>query len=123
MYYLLYITTDINECVNHTCQNGGSCVDGVNNYSCSCLPGFTGYHCGTGEFFCLFVFCFFIFVFVFSRATSQMLTRYDWWFLYLKFRFRNVGTFAFAQYASYREPFKEVINELSLVSISNNRHR
>ena len=40
---------DINNCVNHTCENGGSCVDGVNNYSCNCLVGFTGYHCETGK--------------------------------------------------------------------------
>ena len=39
---------DINNCVNHTCENGGSCVDGINNYSCDCLVGFTGYHCETG---------------------------------------------------------------------------
>ena len=41
---------DINECVNHTCQNGGSCKDGVNNYSCNCLPGFTGNRCQTGRY-------------------------------------------------------------------------
>ena len=39
---------DIDECVNHTCSNGGSCVDGVNNYSCNCMPGFTGDRCQTG---------------------------------------------------------------------------
>jgi len=42
---------DIDECVNHTCQNGGSCVDGVNNYSCNCMPGFTGDRCQTGNTF------------------------------------------------------------------------
>ena len=42
---------DVDECVNHTCGNGGSCVDGVNNYSCSCKPGFTGDSCQTGVFF------------------------------------------------------------------------
>ena len=40
---------DINYCVNHTCDNGGSCVDGINNYSCNCLVGFTGYHCEIGK--------------------------------------------------------------------------
>ena len=43
--------TDIDDCVNHTCSNGGSCVDGVNNYSCKCKPGFTGDRCQTGLFF------------------------------------------------------------------------
>ena len=41
---------DIDDCVNHTCSNGGSCVDGVNNYSCKCMPGFTGDRCQTGGF-------------------------------------------------------------------------
>ena len=40
---------DIDDCVNHTCANGGSCLDGVNNYSCSCMAGFTGDRCGTGK--------------------------------------------------------------------------
>ena len=42
--------------MNHTCQNGGSCNDGVNNYSCNCLSGFTGDRCETGTYFPLFLF-------------------------------------------------------------------
>ncbi len=48
----LFTFTDINDCANRTCQNGGSCVDGVNNYSCNCLLGFTGDHCETSGCFC-----------------------------------------------------------------------
>ncbi|XP_078371975.1 von Willebrand factor D and EGF domain-containing protein-like isoform X3 [Oculina patagonica] len=36
---------DIDDCVNHTCANGASCVDGINSYSCNCLVGFTGDQC------------------------------------------------------------------------------
>ena len=43
------LLTDINDCINHTCSNGGSCIDGVNNYSCNCLEGFTGHHCDIGR--------------------------------------------------------------------------
>ena len=50
-YGNLFSPTDIDECVNHTCSNGGPCVDGVNNYSCNCKPGFTGDRCQTGLFF------------------------------------------------------------------------
>ena len=43
--------TDINDCVNHTCFNGGSCVDGVNNYTCRCVAGFKGDHCETSKIY------------------------------------------------------------------------
>ncbi|KAG8517651.1 Neurogenic locus notch protein 2, partial [Galemys pyrenaicus] len=35
------------------CQNGGSCVDGVNAFSCLCLPGFVGDRCQTDMDECL----------------------------------------------------------------------
>ena len=35
------------------CQNGGSCVDGVNTFSCLWLPGFTGDKCQTDMNECL----------------------------------------------------------------------
>ena len=31
------------------CHNGGSCVDGINSYSCNCVTGYTGDHCETGK--------------------------------------------------------------------------
>ena len=27
------------------CQNGGTCVDGVNSFTCTCVPGFKGRYC------------------------------------------------------------------------------
>ena len=59
---VVFIFKDIDECVNHTCVNGGSCKDGVNNYSCNCLPGFTGDRCQTGKYFPLFLYCTFFLV-------------------------------------------------------------
>ncbi|XP_078398784.1 fibulin-7 [Cetorhinus maximus] len=37
--------TEMNECVSNPCQNGGICVDAVNQYTCSCPNSWTGRHC------------------------------------------------------------------------------
>jgi hypothetical protein len=39
---------EIVECASSPCQNGGTCTDQVNAYSCECPPGFTGPECQTG---------------------------------------------------------------------------
>lgn len=39
----------MDNCVNHKCGNGGTCVDGINSYSCRCVAGFTGNHCQNSE--------------------------------------------------------------------------
>lgn len=33
---------NINDCVLHNCQNGASCIDEVNSYTCKCRPGYKG---------------------------------------------------------------------------------
>ena len=38
----------MNECSSNPCQNGGTCNDGVNGYTCACVPGYVGTECGTG---------------------------------------------------------------------------
>ena len=40
---------DIYDCIGATCQNGGTCLDGVNGHTCQCADGFTGHHCESGE--------------------------------------------------------------------------
>lgn len=53
--------TDIDDCVNHTCSNNGSCEDDVNSYSCNCPEGYTGDHCETGKLLvlqCFYFICF-----------------------------------------------------------------
>ena len=32
---------NIDDCINNPCLNNGSCVDGVNSYTCVCSPGYT----------------------------------------------------------------------------------
>ena len=38
--------TDIDECLQNPCQNGGNCSDDINSFICLCQPGFTGSTCG-----------------------------------------------------------------------------
>lgn len=33
---------NIDDCPSHECQNGGTCMDGVNTYNCQCPPEWTG---------------------------------------------------------------------------------
>lgn len=33
---------NIDDCPDHQCANGGTCIDGVNTYNCQCPPEWTG---------------------------------------------------------------------------------
>lgn len=35
----------MDDCASSPCANGGTCRDGVNEYSCTCPPGYTGTNC------------------------------------------------------------------------------
>ncbi|KAI8494247.1 calcium ion binding [Branchiostoma belcheri] len=35
----------VDYCASDPCHNGGTCVDGVNSYTCQCVPGLTGDNC------------------------------------------------------------------------------
>lgn len=36
---------NIDDCVQNLCQNNGSCIDGINSYTCDCSPQFSGQFC------------------------------------------------------------------------------
>ncbi|XP_041912674.1 neurogenic locus notch homolog protein 1-like isoform X2 [Alosa sapidissima] len=36
---------NIDDCPSYDCQNGGTCMDGVNTYNCQCPPEWTGQYC------------------------------------------------------------------------------
>ncbi|XP_072049424.1 uncharacterized protein [Amphiura filiformis] len=36
---------DINRCINNPCRNGGTCINGGNQFSCLCVAGYTGSTC------------------------------------------------------------------------------
>ena len=38
--------TDINECSDAPCMNGGTCKNMINAFECTCVPGYTGSDCG-----------------------------------------------------------------------------
>ena len=40
---------DIDECSSSPCENGGTCVDGVDVYTCECMAGYTGDQCETSK--------------------------------------------------------------------------
>ena len=42
------IPTDIDECASSPCQNGATCNDLVNAFSCECATGYTGDTCSEG---------------------------------------------------------------------------
>ncbi|XP_035687857.1 brevican core protein-like [Branchiostoma floridae] len=43
---------DVDECASNPCQNGGTCTDGLNRYTCECVAGFTGDNCETAPLTC-----------------------------------------------------------------------
>ena len=55
MHYvvIIFVFTDINECASKPCENGATCKDEVNAYSCVCAEGYTGVDCETGLGFSL----------------------------------------------------------------------
>ena len=36
-------------CAEEPCKNGGTCNNGVNQYTCDCAPGYEGTNCETGD--------------------------------------------------------------------------
>ena len=39
----------VDVCAAEPCQNGGTCHDVGNGYTCDCAPGFEGTNCETGD--------------------------------------------------------------------------
>lgn len=50
----LYVS-DIDNCASFPCENGGTCTDDINSYTCICIPGYTGSSCSVGRTFLSFV--------------------------------------------------------------------
>ena len=44
----IYHLLEVVECVSEPCVNGGTCVEGFNQYSCECPIGWEGVQCEIG---------------------------------------------------------------------------
>ena len=47
------IFSDVNECLSTPCQNGATCEDQTNGYTCECAEGYEGPSCEQGQWTCL----------------------------------------------------------------------
>ena len=45
---LILQSIDFDDCLSNPCQNGGTCQDEINSYTCNCTAGFTGHDCEIG---------------------------------------------------------------------------
>ena len=43
------ISADTDDCATNPCENGGTCVDGVNSHTCTCVEGYEGSNCETSK--------------------------------------------------------------------------
>ena len=50
MGYIFSHLIDIDECRSNPCENGGTCNDAVDMYTCDCDAGYNGDNCETSKF-------------------------------------------------------------------------
>lgn len=50
LYYVTAFVVDVDDCANNPCQNGGSCADLVNGYTCNCVTGYDGVNCANSMY-------------------------------------------------------------------------
>ena len=43
--YFSYLSANINECASNPCENGATCIDEINGFTCECSPGYSGTVC------------------------------------------------------------------------------
>jgi len=46
---LILCFIEVDDCLSNDCANGATCVDSINQYTCTCPEGFTGKLCESGK--------------------------------------------------------------------------
>ena len=46
----MLLISDIDECASNPCQNGATCADYTDMYTCECAAGWEGTECDIGRF-------------------------------------------------------------------------
>lgn len=50
-YFSLFLSfLDVDECASSPCQNGATCNNGRDNYTCTCAAGWTSTNCDVGRY-------------------------------------------------------------------------
>ena len=54
IFYNIFVS-DIDDCAENPCQNNGTCIDGLDGYTCTCPSGYTGTTCEISKLVHVFV--------------------------------------------------------------------
>ena len=79
--FILILYLDIDDCASSPCQNGGSCTDQVNSYTCNCADGYDGTNCERGNDATLFQICY----------RYQNIPKRLWMYIYLQISISTTG--------------------------------
>ena len=59
-----YLNPDIDRCVSHPCQHGGTYIGRVNRYTCTGASGYEGSTCGMGIIMCVIMYIQYYLIFI-----------------------------------------------------------